>query len=207
MTPLTSRRDVACLTRRRGRAVCHPGAVTTEPVDGAAADIAAVMKKAGLVWLSWDGRRAAPAWFATVDGSYVVLADSSSGSTGEEQPLPGLAEAGTVEVVVPAKPATNRLAGWTATVRRLEPGTDEWLAAAQVVRTERLNASELDSQLERWRDDADLVVLEPTGRITEAAGRYDDSPRAETPAETPATTRTKRPITLHRRSARRPRLS
>lgn len=174
------------------------------------AEIAAVMKKAGLVWLSWDGRRPAPAWFATVDGSYVVLADGStgsSGSTGAEQPLPGLAEAGTVEVVVPAKPATSRLAGWTASVRRLEPGTDEWLAAAQVVRTERLNASDLDSQLERWRDGAELLVLEPTGQLTEAPGRYDDTPRAETPAETTATTRGKRPITLHRRSIRRPRLS
>ena len=165
------------------------------------AEIAGVMKKAGLVWLSWSGRRAAPAWFATVDGAYVVLADRDGSA---EQPLPGLADADTVEVVVPAKPATARLSGWTATVRRLEPGSEEWTAAAQVLRTERLNAAGLGNQLERWQTQADLLVLEPTGTISAA---YDDSHPAATPPETSATTRGKRPITLHRRAGRRPKLS
>ena len=163
-------------------------------------DIAGVMKKAGLVWLAWDGRRPVPAWFAHVDGQYVVLADSSDGA---EQPLPGLATAGSVDVVVPAKPATNRLAGWKATVRRLEPGTDEWTAAAQVLRTERLNAADLDTQLDRWRTQADILVLTPT----ESTGQYDDSPHAEAPVPTRATTRGKPPMTLHRRIRRRPKLS
>ncbi|WP_328991713.1 hypothetical protein OG394_35960 [Kribbella sp. NBC_01245] len=180
------------------------------------AEIAGVMKKAGLVWLSWDGRRPAPAWFATVNGTYVVLADGSDaseasdgdeGSDGDEQPLPGLAAAGSAEVVVPAKPATSRLASWKASVRRLEPGSDEWIAAAQVLRTERLNASDLDNQLERWKASADLLVLEPTGEITEAVGRYDEQERAETPPGSSATTKGKRPFTLHRRSKRRPKLS
>lgn len=170
--------------------------------EEAVAEIAAVMKKAGLVWLSWDGRRPVPAWFATVDGSYVVLADKSGSA---EQPLPGLVESGAAEVVVPAKPATNRLAGWNASVRRLDPGSEEWTAAAQVLRTERLNASGLDTQLDRWQTEADLLVLEPTGEIT--TGQYDDRSRAETPAGSPATTRGQRPVTLHRRSRRRPKLS
>ncbi|MGZ0151672.1 hypothetical protein ACXJJ3_31765 [Kribbella sp. WER1] len=164
-------------------------------------DIAGVMKKAGLVWLSWDGRRAVPAWFAKVDEQYVVLADSAEGA---EQPLPGLAAARSVTVVVPAKPATNRLASWTATVRRLAPDTDEWTAAAQVLRTERLNAADLDTQLERWRTQADILVLDPTGDFT---GVYDDSPRAEAPVPTRATTRGKPPTTLHRPIRRRPKLS
>jgi hypothetical protein len=169
-----------------------------------AAEIAAVMKKAGLVWLSWSGRRPAPAWFATVDGRYVVLADRADSA---EQPLPGLATAGAAEVVVPAKPATNRLAAWKATVRRLEPGTEDWTAAALVLRTERLNAAGLDTQLERWKTEADLLMLEPTGEITESADHYDASPRAETPVGTKATTRGKAPITLHRKIRRRPKLS
>ncbi|WP_406051810.1 hypothetical protein [Kribbella sp. NBC_00889] len=173
-------------------------------IEDAAAEIAGVMKKAGLVWLSWNGGRPAPAWFATVDGQYVVLADAAESA---EQPLPGLATAGSADVVVPAKPATNRLASWTATVRRLEPGSDEWTTAAQVLRTERLNAAGLDTQLERWKTEADLLVLEPTGEITEAAGRYDATPRAEAPIGTKATTRGKPPVTLHRRIPRRPRLS
>jgi len=176
-------------------------AVTREQ---AVAEIAGVMKKAGLVWLSWGGGRPAPAWFATVDGSYVVLADRSGSA---EQPLPGLVDGGAAQVVVPAKPATNRLASWTATVRRLEPGSEEWTTAAQVLRTERLNASGLDSQLDRWQTQADLLVLEPTGEITEAVGNYDDSSRLEAPAPSPATTRGARPITLHRRSIRRPKLT
>ncbi|MFC9690424.1 hypothetical protein ACFTSF_17890 [Kribbella sp. NPDC056951] len=166
----------------------------------AAAEIAGVMKKAGLVWLTWDGRRPAPAWFATVDGQYVVLADADGSA---EQPLPGLATAGTAEVVVPAKPATTRLASWKATVRRLQPGTEEWTAAALVLRTERLNAAGLDTQLERWRSEADLLVLEPTGEIT----GFDGASPYETPAGTPATTRGPKPITLHRRVRRRRKLS
>jgi hypothetical protein len=185
-------------------ALCHPGAVTTEQVDPAAAEIAAGDEE-GRPGVAVLGRpRPAPAWFATVDGAYVVLADRS---TGTEQPLPGLADSGTAEVVVPAKPATSRLAGWSATVRRLEPGTDEWLAAARVLRTERLNARGLDSQLERWRTEADLLVLEPTGQLTETVGRYDDTPRAETPAGPRRRPGGDGPITLHRRSVRRPRLS
>ncbi len=89
----------------------------------------------------------------------------------------------------------------------MEPGSEEWTAAAQVLRTERLNAAGLDTQLERWKTEADLLVLEPTGEITEAAGRYDDSPRAEAPIGTRATTRGKPPTTLHRPVRRRPRLS
>lgn len=162
------------------------------------------MKKAGLVWLAWDGGRPAPAWFAAVDGAYVVLADRAGSA---EQPLPGLADASAVEVVVPAKPATNRLASWSATVRRLQPGSDEWTTAAQVLRTERLNAAGLDTQLDRWQTEADLLVLEPTGQLTETEGRYDERPRAEAPVGSPATTRGKRPITLHKRSKRRPKLS
>jgi hypothetical protein len=172
--------------------------------EQAVTEIAAVMKKAGLVWLSWNGGRPVPAWFATVDRQYVVLADAADSA---EQPLPGLAAAGSAEVVVPAKPATNRLASWQATVRRLDPGSEEWTAAAQVLRTERLNAAGLDTQLERWKTQADLLVLEPTGEITEAEGRYDATPRAEAPIGTTATTRGRAPITLHRRIRRRPRLS
>ncbi|HET6737811.1 MAG TPA: hypothetical protein VFH76_02720 [Kribbella sp.] len=172
--------------------------------EQAVTEIATVMKKAGLVWLAWDGRRPAPAWFANVDGQYVVLADSADSA---EQPLPGLATASSVNVVVPTKPATSRLAGWKATVRRLEPGTEEWTAAAQVLRTERLNAAELDTQLERWKTQADLLVLEPTGDLTETPGRYDDTPRAEAPVPTRATTRGKPPTTLHRPVRRRPKLS
>ncbi|GAA3565713.1 hypothetical protein [Kribbella ginsengisoli] len=172
--------------------------------DEAVAEIAGVMKKAGLVWLSWNGGRPAPAWFATVDGAYVVLADRAGSA---EQPLPGLAEAGTAEVVVPAKPATNRLAGWKASVRRLDPASEEWTAAALVLRTERLNADGLDTQLDRWRVEADLLILEPTGEITETVGRYDGQSRLETPTGSTATTRGKRPITFHRRSNRRPKLT
>jgi hypothetical protein len=166
-------------------------------------DVAAAMKKAGLVWLAWPGQsRHLPAWFVTVDCSYVVLAGERNA---DEQPLPGLAEAGVAEVVVPAKPATTRLLRWEATVRRLDPGTPEWTEAAQVMRTERLNAADLGTQLDRWRDGSELLVLEPTGRVNEAGP--DGRPTVAPPPGSPATTRTRLPRVLHRRSHRRPRLS
>lgn len=183
-----------------------PKPTPVEPeVPAAAADpwaeVAAAMKKAGLVWLSWDGRRLVPAWFVTVDGEYVVLAERAAG---DEQPLPGLAGAGTAEVVVPAKPALTRLLRWTATVRALEPGSERWTQAAHALRSARLNAAGLDEQLDRWRTGADLLVLDPTAISAEPG---DDELSAVPPAGSPATTRTRRPLTLHRRSRRHPRLS
>ena len=67
----------------------------------------------------------------------------------------------------PSPPPT----AWRAGQRQYggwSPGSEEWTAAAQVLRTERLNAAGLDTQLERWKTEADLLVLEPTGEITEA---------------------------------------
>jgi hypothetical protein len=164
--------------------------------------IAAAMKKAGLLWLSWGDGPSRPAWFSTVDESYVVLAGRGSD---DEQPLPGLAEAGQVEVVVPAKPALTRLLRWTATVRVLEPGSEEWTAAAHALRSDRLNADDLPGQLDRWQQTADLVVREPAGPIAEQEGRYDDRPYAP-PPPTPAVTRGRLPRVLHRRTRRHPSL-
>lgn len=164
--------------------------------------VVAAMKKAGLVWLAWPGQqRHLPAWFVTVDDTYVVLAGGP-----DEQALPGLAEASVADVVVPAKPATTRLLRWEARVRRLDPGTEEWTAAATAMRTDRLNAADLANQLDRWRDGSALLVLEPTGRVHDAA---EDAPgrTVAVPPPTPATTRTRLPRILHRRSRRRPRLS
>jgi hypothetical protein len=165
--------------------------------------VAAAMKKAGLVWLAWPGQpRHLPAWFVSVDGEYVVLAGRDDP---DEQPLPGLADTGVADVVVPAKPATSRLLRWEARVRRLEPGTPEWTEAAQAMRTERLNAASLGTQLDRWRDGSDLLVLEPTGRVHEAGD--DGRPTVAPPPGSPAATRTRLPRVLHRRTRRRPRLS
>jgi hypothetical protein len=165
--------------------------------------VAAAMKKAGLIWLAWPGQqRHLPAWFVTVDGAYVVLAGEDNA---DEQPLPGLADASVADVVVPAKPALTRLLRWEARVRRLEPGTDEWTGAAQAMRTDRLNASDLASQLDRWRDGSALLVLEPTGRVHDAGDER--QPAVAPPPGSPATTRTRLPRVLHRRTRRRPRLS
>lgn len=182
--------------------------------------IAAAMKKAGLVWLAWPGQtRPVPAWFAVVDDTYVVLADrpiagaddgaedgAEDGVRQAEQPLPGLADAGYADVLVPAKPATSRQLCWTAEVDKLDPDDPRWLTAAQVLRSERLNAEGLDTQLDRWRTGADLLVLRPVGVAEEPASRY-DLPAATPPPGSPATTRTRLPRVLHRRSKRRPRLS
>jgi hypothetical protein len=57
-----------------------------------------------------------------------------------EQPLPGLAGAGRVTVIVAGRPAGGTPVTWAATVSRVEPGSAEWDDVIGPLVAGRLNA-------------------------------------------------------------------
>lgn len=92
-------------------------------------------RKAGVLWIAAPGRTAVPAWSVWRDGATWVLTGPG------EQSLPGLAEAGTCELAARSADTGGRIATWTATVTRVEPGTDEWRSVVPALTTARLNAT------------------------------------------------------------------
>jgi hypothetical protein len=160
--------------------------------------VAEATKKAGLVWLTVPGAdRARAAWHVWHDGAAYVVSD------GEEQPLPGLAQAGEVTVTVPSKDNRARLVTWVATVGTVEPATEEWDTVTAALKGSRLNARDGEHQPERWATESRVTRLTPTGRLTERPGDVPGSSLAATPAPTPATTRGPLPAMLGRRPRRR----
>ncbi|GAV42933.1 hypothetical protein [Streptomyces acidiscabies] len=149
-----------------------------DPLDRALVEEAT--KKSGLIWVKGPGTPARPLWHAWHEGAAHLLGDGPG-----EQPLPGLADGGTAEVTVRSKDKGGRLVTWTARVVRLEPGTDEYAAAATELKTKRLNAPDGEAVLERWARECRLLRLEPTGETLPTP----EGDLAASPLPTPATTR------------------
>lgn len=111
--------------------------------------IAEATKRAGLVWIAiggqprprpaWHvwraagGSQPAPPWLAPPGAAYVLTGPG-------EQPLPGLAGAGRVTVIVPGGQAGPSRVTWTAAVRRVAPGSAEWDEVIGQLVAGRLNA-------------------------------------------------------------------
>ncbi|MGH8775661.1 MAG: hypothetical protein ACRDWI_10960 [Jiangellaceae bacterium] len=159
------------------------------------------MKRTALVWLSFAGSdRAWPVWHVW-DGAaaYVV-------SAGREQRLDGIERAERVVVTARAKDSRERLVSWVAEPVVLEPRSDDWRAAVELLRAERLNATQGDALLDVWAEQSTVTRLTPTGETTERPGAYPDDSLAAAPVESPATTTGKLPWVVHRRAGRAPRL-
>ena len=141
-----------------------------EPAEGTAAPVplnvtalfAEAANKSGLMWVQPPDDRAWPFWHAWVDET--VYAVSGPG----EQTLPWLPEE--VRLILRSKDTGGRLLRLRATVRELPPTSEEWDAAAEVLRADRLNAT--GDVLSRWRESAVIHVLTPHGRPDEAPGAY-----------------------------------
>ncbi|MEV7414174.1 hypothetical protein [Streptomyces sp. NPDC089919] len=143
-------------------------------------------KKSGLIWVEGS----APArglWHAWVDGAAHLLGDGPG-----EQPFPGLADGGTAEVTVRSKDKGGRLVAWSAAVRELPPGGEEWQAAVAELKGKRLNAPDSDAMTERWARECRLVRLTPVAVHAELPG----SSLAAHPLPTSATTRRPVPAAL-----------
>ncbi|MET9674195.1 hypothetical protein ABZY68_14015 [Streptomyces sp. NPDC006482] len=143
-------------------------------------------KKSGLVWVRGTGPARA-LWHVWHDGAAHVVGDGPG-----EQPLPGLADGATAEVTVRSKDKGGRLVAWTAAVRELSPGSEEWDAAVAELKGKRLNASDGEAMPGRWARECRVLRLEPLTSTTELP----DGSLAAVPLPSEATTRRPVPAAL-----------
>ncbi|MFF8956707.1 hypothetical protein [Streptomyces sp. NPDC014894] len=145
-------------------------------------------KKSGLVWVRGEGPERA-LWHVWHEGAAYLVGDGAG-----EQPLTGLVDGGTAQVTVRSKDKGGRLVGWTASVRELEAGSEEWEAVLPELKGKRLNAVEAEKVAERWARECRVLCLTPVSSTTEhPAGSL-----AAPPPLTPATTRNAIPDALPR---------
>lgn len=150
--------------------------------------VAEASRKTSLLWLRLPGG-AAPraAWHVWHDGAAYVV--HGVDATSDEQQLPGLDEAASVEITVRSKDTGGRAVVWTARPFVVRPDDEGWEAAAQALAGERLNAGNAETLTQRWAQSARIVRLEPVGGAVEAPGRMSTNAHAAAPQPTPATTR------------------
>ncbi|GIF70654.1 hypothetical protein [Asanoa siamensis] len=157
----------------------------TEPV------VEEAIRKAAIAWVSVDGGPAQGLWCVPVDGALYVVTGIG------EQRLDGLARAATAEVTLRGDHG-GRIVTWTADVRRVQPGDDEWNTVAPQVGAKRLNATgSTELLVERWAMDCTLSCLSPAGAVV-ARPDLPDGSLAEPPRETPAARPTRKPFRLHK---------
>ena len=131
--------------------------------------IAEATKRAGLIWITIDGQdRPRPAWHVWRPGTgpagpgapgaaYVVTGPG-------EQPLPELADAARVTVIVAASQAPGGRVEWRAAVGRVEPGSAEWDGVIGQLVAGRLNAVLAEgetSPAQRWAASGAVFRLAP----------------------------------------------
>jgi hypothetical protein len=157
--------------------------------------IAELGKKTGVCWLRYDqpggadlaadgadgSGRARAAWHVWYDDALHLVAD------GPEQPLPGIAEAGRVEVTMRSKENGGRLLTWVGRVSVVRPGEGAWEPVTDALVSDRLNLEDLGSAKDEWAAHSVVVRIDPTGDLLEERGPL--------------------PRVLHRRSRGRPDLS
>ena len=147
--------------------------------------IAEATKRAGLIWIVIEGQdRACPAWHVWRAGTGPESAGAAYVVTGTgEQPLPGLAGARRVTVIVAGAQTSGGRVAWTAAVTRVGPGSGEWDEVIGQLVAGRLNAVLAEgetSPAQRWAASGAVFRLAPV-----------DPPA---PVDTPAPANTPAPV-------------
>jgi len=170
--------------------------------------IAELGKKTGVCWLRYGSGepggappRARAAWHTWYDDALHLVAD------GGEQPLPGIADAERVEVLMRSKENGGRLLAWVGSVSVVGPSDESWDDVTTALVAGRLNLDDLGTAKEEWAANSVVVRIDPTGELVEQPGSLSDDAQAAPPPPTGATTRGALPRVLHRRQRRRPGLS
>ena len=171
--------------------------------------IAELGKKTGVCWLRYDSGepgggtspRARAAWHVWYDDALHLVAG------GDEQPLPGIAKAERVEVVMRSKENGGRLVSWVGRVSVVRPDDEAWDDVTTALVADRLNLEDLTTAKDAWARRSVVVRIDPTGDLVEQPGALSDEAHNAPPVPTPATNRGALPRVLHRRQRRRPGLS
>jgi len=148
--------------------------------------IAEATKRAGLIWITIDGQdRPRPAWHVWRAGTGRAGPGSPGAAyvvTGPgEQPLPGLAGAGQVTVIVAGGQTPGGRVEWTAAVGRVEPGSGEWDEVIGPLVAGRLNAAPAQgetSPAQRWARSGAVFRLAPVLDDAALGGRGPDGTAA-----------------------------
>lgn len=183
----------------------------TEPRAGdafTAALTAELGKKTGVCWLRYGDPAGSErlsaehaAWHVWQDGALYVV------SGGNEQPLPGIADVQTVEVIMRSKDSGGRLLTWVGEASVVRPGDELWEPVTTALVAGRLNLDDLTTAAAEWAESSVVTRITPTDRLVESPASVSDEAHRATPLPTPATTRGALPRVLHRRVKRRPKLS
>ncbi|KGN33647.1 hypothetical protein N802_07455 [Knoellia sinensis KCTC 19936] len=132
--------------------------------------LAEAASKSGVLWVEVPDAGTHAVWFVWHDdedprgtgpAAYVV---SGHG----EQTLPDLPDV--VTVILRSKDTGGRILRLRASVREVDKATPEWDEAAEILRSNRLNAT--GDVLARWREGATIHVLAPHGIPEEGPGTY-----------------------------------
>ncbi|HJR39756.1 MAG TPA: hypothetical protein VJ819_15340 [Nocardioidaceae bacterium] len=157
-------------------------------------------KKTGVCWLRYDGQEHA-AWHIWLDDALYLV------SGGAEQPLPGIEDASSVEVVMRSKENGGRLLTWVAAASVVHPTDELWQPVTAALVSARLNLDDLSTAAADWAEHSVVTRLAPTATVVESPGALSDASHRAEPGPTRATTRGPLPKVFHRRMKRRPKLS
>lgn len=149
--------------------------------------------KSGVVWVEVPGDRAYAVWHVWHDDAFLVVSGPG------EQHLPWLPEE--VVVALRSKDSGGRLLRTHARAVVLDPGSEEWTAAAELLRGERLNAT--GDVLARWAAEGTIHRLTPFGAPAETFLEPDGGDGRVRPGHASATTGGWRPWHLRGRPQRR----
>jgi hypothetical protein len=128
--------------------------------------IAEATKRTGLIWITIEGQdRPRPAWHVWRAGTGPGAPGAAYVVTGPgEQPLPGLAGADRVTVIVAGGLTAGGRVEWTAAAGRVEPGSGEWDEVIGPLVAGRLNAMLAEgetSPAQRWATSGAVFRLAP----------------------------------------------
>jgi Phosphoesterase family len=156
-----------------------------------------------LIWIVIEGQdRPRPAWHVWHPGTGPGAPGAAYVVTGPgEQPLPGLAGAGRVTVIVMGSQASGGRVAWTAAVTRVEPGSGEWDEVIGQLVAGRLNAVLAEgetSPAQRWAASGAVFRLAPVDPPALVDPPAPVDPRAPVdppaPVDTPAPANTPAPV-------------
>ena len=112
----------------------------------------AATRKAGALWVSFDGYAPRLVWHLWHDGAVWFVCD------GLEQSLPGAAHAVTATVTVGRKDVVS----WHGAVSRVTHGQPAWGEVVPLLHDRRLNPPDGEDQPLRWARESLLVRITPT---------------------------------------------